>query len=73
MLRPRVVRTAAVAAVLLIALPLLLRPATPAQEVPATRSVDGVVISVASLERAVDFYTRALTFELVSQTEIVPI
>jgi catechol 2,3-dioxygenase-like lactoylglutathione lyase family enzyme len=70
MLRPRVVRTATVVAVLLLVLPLLLRPATPAQEVPATRSVDGVVISVASLERAIDFYTRVLTFELVSTTEV---
>src|SRR6266481_5167280 len=40
MATPRVVRTAAVVAVLVLALPLLLRPATPAQEVPATRSVD---------------------------------
>src|SRR5438270_806468 len=50
MATPRVVRTAAVVAVLVLALPLLLRPATPAQEVPATRSVDGVVISVGSLQ-----------------------
>src|SRR5262245_40455634 len=71
MLSPRVVRTAAVFAVLVLALPVLLRPATPAQEVPATRSVDGVVISVANLERAIDFYTRVLTFGLVSQNEIV--
>ena len=71
MATPRVVRTAAVVAVLVLALPLLLRPATPAQEVPATRSVDGVVISVGSLERAIDFYTKVLTFELVSQSEVV--
>jgi catechol 2,3-dioxygenase-like lactoylglutathione lyase family enzyme len=70
MLSPRVVRTAAVVAVLLLVLPLLLRSATPAQEAAATRSVDGVVISVASLERAIDFYTRVLTFELVSTTEV---
>jgi len=56
---------------LFFALPVLLRPATPAQEAPAARSVDGVVISVASLERTVDFYTRVLTFELVSRTEII--
>ena len=68
---PRIIRTAAVLAVLVLALPVLLRPATPAQEVPTTRSVDGVVISVASLERALDFYTRVLTFELISQHEIV--
>ena len=71
MATPRVVRTAAVVAVLVLALPLLLRPATPAQEVPATRSVDGVVISVGSLQRAIDFYTKVLTFELVSQSEVV--
>src|SRR5207244_4799391 len=71
MATPRVVRTAAVVAVLVLALPLLLRPATPAQEVPATRSVDGVVISVGSLQRAIDFYTKVLTFELVSQREVV--
>jgi len=71
MATPRVVRTAAVVAVLVLALPLLLRPATPAQEVPATPSVDGVVISVGSLQRAIDFYTKVLTFELVSQSEVV--
>src|SRR5262249_40739484 len=66
-----VVGPATVFAVLFLALPVLLRPATPAQEAPAARSVDGVVISVASLERAVDFYTRVLTFELVSKTELI--
>jgi catechol 2,3-dioxygenase-like lactoylglutathione lyase family enzyme len=70
MLTPRTVRTAAVVAVLLLVLPLLLRPATPAQEVPATLSVDGVVIPVGNLERAIDFYTRVLTFELVSRREM---
>src|SRR2546429_1993392 len=71
MATPRVFRPRAVVAVLALALPLLPRPATPAQEVPATRSVDGVVISVGSLERAIDFYTKVLTFELVSQSEVV--
>ena len=69
MLTPRVTRIAVVV-VLLLTLPLLLRPATPAQEAPAAHSVDGVVIPVANLERALDFYSRVLTFERLSEIDV---
>ncbi len=70
MLTPRIVRTAVAVAILLLTLPVLLGPATPAQDTPATRSVDGVVIPVGNLERAIDFYSKVLTFERLSETEV---
>jgi len=70
MLTPRLVRTAAVVAILLLTLPFLLRPDTPAQDAPPALSVDGAVIPVANLERAIDFYSTVLTFERVSETQV---
>ena len=67
MLTPRTVRTATVVALLLLTLPLLLRPATPAQETPVTESVDAVVIPVSDLGRAVTFYSTVLSFEPVDE------
>ncbi len=41
-----------------------------AQNVPAVRGVDSVAITVSDMDRAVDFYSRVLTFQKLSDVEV---
>lgn len=41
-----------------------------AQHPPLVEGVDAIVITVSDMERAVDFYSRVLTFEKVSDVEV---
>lgn len=44
---------------------------TPVQPPPLVEGVDAIAITVSDMERAVDFYSRVLTFEKVSDVEVV--
>ncbi len=44
--------------------------ATPPAVLPLVRAVDGVAITVADMERAVDFYGRVLFFEKIADVEV---
>ena len=45
-------------------------PATPTAPQPLVQAVDGVSITVGDMERAIDFYTKVLFFEKVSDVEV---
>src|ERR1044071_3629728 len=61
-------RSIAITISLLIALHL---PTVSAQSaVPAVRGVDSVAITVSDMDRAVDFYSRVLTFQKISDGEV---
>src|SRR6201988_1134368 len=56
---------------LVLAVPQLFNPDAQAQQSPAlVDGVDAIGITVSDMDRAVDFYSRVLTFEKVSDTEV---
>src|SRR2546425_10935837 len=67
----RVIRTCqrGIHAVLLLAL-LALASHSPAQRDPIVQGVDAIGITVTDMDRAVDFYSKVLTFQKVSDTEV---
>src|SRR5438874_1360430 len=67
----RVIRTCqrGIHAALLLAL-LALASHSPAQRDPLVQGVDAVGITVTDMDRAVDFYSKVLTFQKVSDTEV---
>src|SRR2546428_14182965 len=67
----RVIRTCqrGIHAALLLAL-LALASHSPAQRDPLVQGVDAMGITVTDMDRAVDFYSKVLTFQKVSDTEV---
>src|SRR2546426_669326 len=67
----RVIRTCqrGIHAALLLAL-LALASHSPAQRDPLVQGVDAIGITVTDMDRAVDFYSKVLTFQKVSDTEV---
>ena len=68
----RLRRTVTIALTLMLSLGLLAltAPAPPPTPAPLVRAVDGVSITVADMERAVEFYGRVLFFEKVSDDQV---
>ena len=67
----RVIRTCqrGIHAALLLAL-LALASHSPAQRDPLVQGVDAIGITVSDMDRAMEFYSKVLTFEKISDTEV---
>ena len=63
-------RALAFAALVLLALSPPARAAQPATRAPLIQAVGPVGLTVSDLDRSIDFYTRVLTFEKVSEIEV---
>src|SRR6201984_1038519 len=68
-LRPRVLASWVLS--LVLAVPQIFTQRAPAQQSPTlVEGVDAIGITVSDMDRAVDFYSKVLTFEKVSDTEV---
>jgi catechol 2,3-dioxygenase-like lactoylglutathione lyase family enzyme len=63
-------KAAWLALVALLAIGVLASAETPAADTTAVTAVDSVAVTVSDMDRAVDFYTRVLTFEKVADREV---
>jgi len=63
-------KAARAALVALLAIGVLASAEVPAADTPAVTAVDSVAVTVSDMDRAVDFYTRVLTFEKVADREV---